>query len=111
MSNETDTKILSDEDKRAALRDKIDAAEQRNAERSVADMAKDAADTVTDFAKRHPLATVAGAIGLGLAIGAMTRPGRRLGPPAAPSGCSLVGSKNVAPLRQLHFPNEKRKFP
>ena len=78
MSNETGTKILTDEDKRAELREKIGAAEQRNADRSVADMAKDAADTVTDFAKRHPLAAVAGAIGLGLAIGAMTRPGRRL---------------------------------
>lgn len=78
MTKETGTKILTDEDKRAELREKIHAGEQRHAERSVADMAKDAADTVTDFAKRHPLATVAGAIGLGLAIGAMTRPGRRL---------------------------------
>ncbi|MBU2033289.1 MAG: hypothetical protein KKH37_05910, partial [Alphaproteobacteria bacterium] len=78
MSEETGTKILTDEDKRARLREKIGAAEQRNEERSVGDIAREAADTVTDFAKRHPLATVAGAIGLGLAIGAMTRPGRRL---------------------------------
>lgn len=78
MSEETGTKILTDEDKRAQLREKIGAAEQRNEERSVGDMAREAADTVTDFAKRHPLATVAGAIGIGLAIGAMTRPGRRL---------------------------------
>lgn len=78
MSNQTGTKIVTDEDKRAELREKIGDAEQRNADRSAADMAKEAADTVTDFAKRHPLATVAGAIGLGLAIGAMTRPGRRL---------------------------------
>ena len=78
MSEETGTKILTDEDKRAQLREKIGAAEQRHADRSVGDIAKEAAETVTDFAKRHPLATVAGAIGLGLAIGAMTRPGRRL---------------------------------
>ncbi len=78
MTEQTGTKIQTDEEKRAQLRDKIGAGEQRNAERSVADMAKEAADTVTDFAKRHPLATVAGAIGIGLAIGAMTRPGRRL---------------------------------
>lgn len=78
MSEETGTKILTDEEKRAKLREKIGAAEQRNAERSVGDIARDAADTVTGFAKRHPLATVGGAIGIGLAIGAMTRPGRRL---------------------------------
>lgn len=78
MTGQTDTKILTDEQKRAELREKIGAGEQRNAERSVGEMAKEAADTVTDFAKRHPLATVAGAIGIGLAIGAMTRPGRRL---------------------------------
>lgn len=78
MSEQTGTRNLTDEEKRAELREKIGAGEQRNAERSVADMAKEATDTVTDFAKRHPLATVAGAIGIGLAIGAMTRPGRRL---------------------------------
>ena len=36
-------------------------------------------DSATDFAKKHPLAVVGGAIGVGLLIGAMTRPGRRLG--------------------------------
>ena len=78
MSEETGTKILTDQEKRAELREKIGAAEQRNEDRGVAEIARDAADTITGFARRHPLATVAGAIGLGLAIGAMTRPGRRL---------------------------------
>ena len=75
----TDTKPQTDEERREALRQRIEASEQRNAERSFADQAKDVLDSATDFAKRHPLAVVGGAIGVGLLIGAMTRPGRRLG--------------------------------
>lgn len=78
MSEETDTKILTDAEKREELREKIEAAEVRNEERGLAEMAREAAETATDFAKKHPLATVAGAVGVGLLIGAMTRPGRRL---------------------------------
>lgn len=70
---------LSDEQKRQQLRAKIEAGEQRNAERTLADQAKDAADTALEFTKKHPFAVVGGAIAVGLAIGAMTRPGRRLG--------------------------------
>ena len=70
---------LSDEQKRAQLRAKIEAGEQRNAERSFADQAKDAADSALEFTKRHPFTVVGGVLVLGLAIGAMTRPGRRLG--------------------------------
>ena len=66
------------EAKRAELRDRIAAAEQRNEQRSFGDYAKEAADGVTSFAKEHPIATVAGAVAIGVAIGAMTRPGRRL---------------------------------
>lgn len=69
----------TDEEKRDELRAKIEAAEKRNDERSIADQAKEAADTAVEFAKRHPLLTVGGAIVAGLAIGAMTRRGRRLG--------------------------------
>ena len=75
----TDTKPQTDEERREALRQRIEASEQRNAERSFADQAKDVLDSATDFAKKHPLAVVGGAIGVGLLIGAMTRPGRRLG--------------------------------
>ncbi len=70
---------MSADDKREQLRRRIAAAEERNSDRSLSDYAKDATDSVTSFAKEHPVATVAGAIGIGLAIGAMTRPGRRAG--------------------------------
>ncbi len=69
---------LSDEQKRAQLRKKIEAGEKRNAERSFADQAKDVADSAVEFTKKHPFAVIGGAIVIGLAIGAMTRPGRRL---------------------------------
>ncbi|WP_435200746.1 hypothetical protein [Qipengyuania sp. 902] len=70
---------LTDEQKREQLRAKIEAGERRNAERSFADQAKDVADSAVEFTKKHPFAVVGGAIAIGLAIGAMTRPGRRLG--------------------------------
>ena len=64
-------------DKRADLRRRIEAGQARNEERGLADYAKSAADSATTFAKEHPIAAVAGAIAIGLAIGAATRPGRR----------------------------------
>ena len=70
---------LTDEQKREQLRAKIEAGEKRNAERSFADQAKDVADSAVEFTKKHPFVVVGGAIAIGLAIGAMTRPGRRLG--------------------------------
>ena len=70
---------LTDEEKRQQLRARIEAGERRNEERSFTDQAKDVADSAIEFAKKHPVATVAGAVVVGLAIGAMTRPGRRLG--------------------------------
>ena len=70
---------LSDEQKRERLRKRIEAGEKRNEDRSFADQAKDIADSAVDFAKKHPVATVAGAVVVGLAIGAMTRRGRELG--------------------------------
>ena len=70
---------LSDEQKREQLRARIVAGEKRNEERSFADQAKEAADSAVDFAKKHPIATVAGAVAVGLAIGAMTSRGRQLG--------------------------------
>jgi hypothetical protein len=71
--------MMTENEKRDRLRERIDAAEARNAARSIADHARDAASTATDFVKRHPLATVAGVAAVGLAIGAMTRPGRKAG--------------------------------
>lgn len=70
---------MTTEEKRDELRERIEAAEARNAERTLGDRAKEAADTATEFVKEHPLATVAGVAVLGIAIGAMTKPGRRVG--------------------------------
>jgi len=70
---------LSDSEKREQLRARIEAGEQRNEQRSLADQAKEVADTALDFTRRHPLAVVGGVLILGLAAGAMTRKGRRLG--------------------------------
>ncbi len=70
---------MSTKEQRDALRAKIEAAEQRNADRSIGDYAREASDKATAFVKEHPIATVAGVAVLGLAIGAMTRPGRRAG--------------------------------
>ena len=79
MNDATGTKILTDEEKRAELRDKISAGETRNAERSLAEQAQKAADDALDFVRENPLKTM-GAVVIGaLLIGALTRPGRELG--------------------------------
>lgn len=70
---------MSTQEKRDELRAKIEAGEQRNEERTIGDYAKSAADSTTQFVKDHPFAAVAGVAVVGLAIGAMTRPGRRAG--------------------------------
>ena len=70
---------MSSEEKRQELKAKIEAAERRNEERSLADYAQDAGETAKRFVKDHPVAAIAGVAVLGLAIGALTRPGRRAG--------------------------------
>lgn len=70
---------LSDEQKRDQLRARIEAGEQRNEERTLAEQARDAADSALEFTKKHPLAVMGGVLVAGLAIGAMTRRGRNLG--------------------------------
>ncbi|WP_427968335.1 hypothetical protein [Altererythrobacter sp.] len=64
--------------KRDELREKIEAGERRHAARDLAEAARDAAESATEFVKKHPLATLGGAIAIGLVIGAMTKPGRQL---------------------------------
>ena len=70
---------LTDQEKRDQLRARIEAGEKRHEERSFAEQAKDVADSAVEFAKKHPVATIAGALTIGLAIGAMTSRGRSLG--------------------------------
>lgn len=89
---------VSGKDKRDLLRERIEAGERRNQERSLGDYAKDTADTVTGFAKEHPIATLAGAIGIGLAIGAMTRPGRRVARQGAQKTSAMAALASEAVL-------------
>ena len=74
----TDQPRISADGQRDALRARIEAAERRNSERSLADNARAAADSAVQYTRAHPLTVIGGALALGLAIGLMTRPGRRL---------------------------------
>jgi len=74
----TDQTPLNDNDQRDALRARIEAAERRNAERSLADQARDAASSAAEYTRAHPLTVIGGAVALGLVIGLLTRPGRRV---------------------------------
>jgi ElaB/YqjD/DUF883 family membrane-anchored ribosome-binding protein len=73
-----DTAPLAPATARDALRARIEAAERRNAERSLADQARRAADAAIDYTRAHPLTVIGGALAIGLLIGLATRPGRRL---------------------------------
>ncbi len=82
---------MSTQEKRDELKAKIEAAEARNEERTFAKLAQDTADSATSFVKEHPLAAVAGVAVLGVAIGAMTRPGRRIGRQAGQRASKFAG--------------------
>ncbi len=77
-------------EKRDALRAKIEASERRQAERTVADDAKDAAGAATQYVKDNPLTVLGGAIAAGLLIGMMTKPGRRAAGKAAAGAASAA---------------------
>lgn len=64
--------------KRDSLRARIEAAERRNAERTLADKARTAAEAAVDYTRAHPLTVIGGALAIGLAIGLLTSPGRRV---------------------------------
>lgn len=63
---------------RDSLRARIEAAERRNAERSLSDQAREVAAAANDYARANPLKVVAGALAVGLLIGLATRPGRKV---------------------------------
>ncbi len=70
---------MTTDEKREELREKIEAGEARNAERSLGDFARDAKEQATDFVKEHPIATVAGGLAIGAILAAIIPgPGRRL---------------------------------
>lgn len=82
---------------RDSLRARIEAAERRNAERNLADQAREAAAAATDYARAHPLAVVGGALALGLVIGLATRPGRKVAARAAGAvGAAASGAASSA---------------
>lgn len=82
---------------RDSLRARIEAAERRNAERSLADQAREAAEAATHYARAHPLAVVGGALALGLLVGLATRPGRRVAARAAGAvGAAASGAAGSA---------------
>lgn len=81
----------ADETRRDALRAKIEASERRIEQRTLAKRAREAADAATGYAREHPLTVLAGAVLIGLLIGAMTRPGRRAVGRIASGAAASVG--------------------
>lgn len=75
---------------RDSLRARIEAAERRNAERTLADQARAAANAAVDYTRANPLTVIGGALVVGLAIGLLTRPGRRVAMQVASSAGEAV---------------------
>lgn len=84
--------------RRAELRQRIAAAENRYSERDYGAIARDTADKAKEFAKEHPFATVAAAAAVGLLIGASTKRGRRAGRRAGRKASSLASTVSDAVL-------------
>lgn len=77
--------------KRKQMRDKIEAGERRNAERSLGDYAREARDGATSFVKEHPIATVIGGLALGAIVASLIPgPGKRLRKKATARGSALA---------------------
>ncbi len=70
---------MASDDKRLMLSERIEAGRKRLAEREIAQQALNAAEAATGFVRKHPLATLGGAIGIGLAIGALNKSSRKMG--------------------------------
>lgn len=80
-----------DQAKRDALRQKIEANERRIAERTLGEQAKEAVDAAVEYTRANPLTVIAGAVAVGLAIGLMTQPGRRVASKAASGAAEVAG--------------------
>ncbi len=81
----------TDTAKRDELRVKIEASERRIAERTLAEQAQEAAKAATDYTRANPLKVIGGAVVVGIAIGLLTSPGRRVATTAASSAANAVG--------------------
>jgi len=86
---------------RDELRAKIESSERRIAERTIADQAREAAEAATDYAKANPLTVVGGAVAVGLVIGAMTKPGRRVVKSTATGTVDAVGGAASGAARSV----------
>ena len=53
-------KAMADKKKREELKNRIEAGQQRHANRTVGEYAREARDNATAFVKEHPVATVVG---------------------------------------------------
>ncbi|MFA9201764.1 MAG: hypothetical protein ACEQR8_11400 [Cypionkella sp.] len=79
--------------KRTELKEKVDAAQQRNEERSLGDYARNAGESATSFVKEHPITTVVGGLALGVLIASIVPgPGRRLRKKATARSAVLAGA-------------------
>ena len=101
----TDFTPPSSADRRDTLRARIEAAERRNAERTLADQAREAAAAATEYTRARPLTVIGGALALGLLVGLATRPGRKVAARAVgavgsaasgAAGGAAAGVRNVA---------------
>lgn len=75
---------MTEEEKRAAIRERIEAGEadlERRQDRTLTDQLTEAKDAAVDFTRKHPLAVVAGGFVAGIVISAFFKnsPTRRLG--------------------------------
>lgn len=82
---------MADEAKREELKNRIEAGQQRHANRTVGDYAREARDTATAFVKEHPVATVVGGLAIGVIVASMVPgPGRRMRKKATRRGSALA---------------------
>ena len=95
-------------DKRDELRAKIEASERRNAQRTIADDAREAASAAGEFIKKHPGAAIGGAVATGVAIGLMTKPGRRAAGNAA-KGIASGAKKGAESVKNVSISSAKKR--
>lgn len=97
--------------KRQKIKDRIAAAQERQAEReddslvqAISDKAAAARDGVTSFAREHPVATVAGGLALGVLVSALFKnsPTRRAGRYAGERAVGLAALSSEVASSLLH---------
>lgn len=100
---------LTSIDKRDALRARIESAERRNADRTLADQARAAADTAIDYTRANPLTVIGGALAAGVVIGLLTRPGRRMATRAYHNASDAISDATTSVSRRARGLTSGRK--